>query len=173
MLKSRLNRSSRTWRSTAVRVDRYLGLCTPKFVQTCFFWRPFNVPLLLVEKPLFARFSHHGRLYGHFPWRHRYQPGRLPRLTGKCVSCDRSHFGVVDENDFQSFHRGNLRRGFHFLRRAGLGQSHMTAHHWVKMLQSEAVSLYKFVMGQSGRGSDGCCRELLSKQVVSIAKRLF
>ena len=42
----------------------------------------------------------------------------------------------------------------------------MTARHWVKMLQSEAVSLNKFMMGQPGRGSDGCCRELLSKQVV-------
>ena len=69
---------------------------------------------------------------------------------------------------FQSFYRGSLWRGFHFLRRAGLGLSHMTARHWVKMLQSEAVSLHKFVMGQPGRGSDGCYRELLSKQVVRI-----
>ena len=51
---------------------------------------------------------------------------------------------------FQSFHHGNLRRGFGFLRGAGLGLSHMTARHWVKMLQSEAVSLEKFVMGEPG-----------------------
>ena len=48
---------------------------------------------------------------------------------------------------FQSFHRGNQAgRGFRFLRREGLGLSHMTARHWVEMFQSEAVSLKKFVM---------------------------
>ena len=75
----------------------------PKMVETCFFWSSFNVPLLLGEKPLFARFSHCCRLYGHFPWRHGCQPGRLPRLTGKCVSCGRSYFGVVDGNDVSVF----------------------------------------------------------------------
>ena len=74
---------------------------------------------------------------------------------------------------FQSFHRGSLWRGFHFRRRTGLGLSHMTVRHWVEVLQSEAVSLYKFVMGQPGRGSDSCYREFLSKQVVRIAKWLF
>jgi len=36
----------------------------------------------------------------------------------------------------------------------------MTARHWVKILQSEAVSLKKFVMGEPGRGNGGCCCEL-------------
>ena len=37
----------------------------------------------------------------------------------------------------------------------------MTARHWVKMLQSEAVSLKKFVMGEP-EGNEGYCRERLS-----------
>ena len=58
-----------------------------------------NVPYLLGEKPSFARFLHRRcRLYGDFPCRHHCQPGQLPGLTGKYVSCGRSYFGVVDEN---------------------------------------------------------------------------
>ena len=38
----------------------------------------------------------------------------------------------------------------------------MTARHWVKMLQSEAISLKKFVMGEPERGNEGYCRERLS-----------
>lgn len=81
---------------TAARVARHLRLYTPTIVLTF----PFNLPLLLGGKPSFARFLHRRcRLYEDFPWRHHCQPGRLPRLTGKCVSCGRSYFGVVDEND--------------------------------------------------------------------------
>ena len=64
---------------------------------------------------------------------------------------------------FQSFHRGDQRkRGFRFLRREGLGLSHMTARHWVEMFQSKAVSLKKFVMRKPKRENECCCRELLS-----------
>jgi len=106
-------------------VARYLRHYTPKIVETCSFWRSFNVPLLLGGKPSFARFLHRCRLYGHFPWRHHCQPGRLPRLTGKCVSCGRSYFGVVDEIDVSVFPRREPEERLRFSSASGLGtESH-------------------------------------------------
>ena len=60
-----------------------------------------NVPLLLGEKSLSFRFSHQFRclLHEYFPFLHHCQSGQLPWLTDKCVSCGRSYFGVVGEND--------------------------------------------------------------------------
>lgn len=72
-------------------------------------WREFlltmtNILLLLGEKSSSVRFSHlHCLSLGHFPCSHHCQPGQLPRLTDRCVSCGRSNFGVVDENDASIF----------------------------------------------------------------------
>ena len=48
----------------------------------------------------------------------------------------------------QSFHRRTLRRSFGFLRRADLGQRHVTARRRVEVFQSETVSFEKFMMGE-------------------------
>jgi len=62
------------WAKPKICLARHLRLNSPTIVETRSFWRfrSLNVPLLLGEKPSFARFLHRCRLCVDFPWYHHY-----------------------------------------------------------------------------------------------------